>query len=274
MNISYVSPSVIPSQSANSVHVIHQCAALAARGAGVTLYFKRALPTPDPKKLQAAIESHYGSSLEGIDLVSYYSRIPKGDNLRIALLALFSLIRRKTPELIISRNLYFSFFISLINPGKLVFEHHQIESGLKGRMQGLILVRKEMRTIFISEALKSDVENRFGPVRGIARILPDAAPDGIHPDRKAARDMTAGRWLKDAGFSHSPQVCGYFGQLYPGRGIEIIEGLAERMTDVVFLVFGGNADEVETRRKEKPSEKFNFRRLYPQQGCPDGHARL
>ena len=38
--------------------------------------------------------------------------------------------------------------------------------------------------------------------------------------------------------------CGYFGHLYEGRGIEVIISLAELLPEVLFLVFGGNEDDL------------------------------
>ena len=42
-------------------------------------------------------------------------------------------------------------------------------------------------------------------------------------------------------------ICGYFGQLYEGRGIDIIEKMAYFQPEVLFLVVGGNSSEVNKR---------------------------
>lgn len=42
------------------------------------------------------------------------------------------------------------------------------------------------------------------------------------------------------------KIIGYFGHLYPGRGIEVIQGVAERYPAHSFLVYGGN--EIEIRK--------------------------
>lgn len=34
-------------------------------------------------------------------------------------------------------------------------------------------------------------------------------------------------------------ICGYFGHLYAGRGIEVIEAMAAACPNVLFLIFGG-----------------------------------
>jgi glycosyltransferase involved in cell wall biosynthesis len=48
-------------------------------------------------------------------------------------------------------------------------------------------------------------------------------------------------------------VCGYFGQLYAGRGIEIIESMAAARSSSLFLVFGGSEADVRARKLKAPS---------------------
>lgn len=43
-------------------------------------------------------------------------------------------------------------------------------------------------------------------------------------------------------------VCGYFGHLYPGRGIEIVEQLSRARPDCLFLVYGGTERDLDERR--------------------------
>ena len=52
-------------------------------------------------------------------------------------------------------------------------------------------------------------------------------------------------------------MCGYFGQLYEGRGIEIIEDMALNRPDILFLVYGGEPSDV-SRRREKNSDLPNI----------------
>jgi len=79
-------------------------------------------------------------------------------------------------------------------------------------------------------------------------VLPDAAPDGLTLIRKSERrerlyQMTEGPRM------NWKSVCGYFGQLYEGRGIEIIEGMARERPEILFLVYGGEPKDVALRRE-------------------------
>ena len=53
-------------------------------------------------------------------------------------------------------------------------------------------------------------------------------------------------------------LCGYFGQLNNGRGIEIIEFLSRSLPDYYFLVFGGNDDEVNKLRKKNIQSNLKY----------------
>ena len=51
---------------------------------------------------------------------------------------------------------------------------------------------------------------------------------------------------------------GYFGHLYPGRGIEVIQGLAEKYPQHAFLVYGGNDKEIALFTNYNLFENFFF----------------
>jgi len=44
-------------------------------------------------------------------------------------------------------------------------------------------------------------------------------------------------------------ICGYFGHLYEGRGIEIIVEVSKKLKNVLFLVYGGNDNDLQRLRK-------------------------
>jgi len=53
-------------------------------------------------------------------------------------------------------------------------------------------------------------------------------------------------------------VVGYFGHLYPGIGIEIIQGLAAKDPDIAFIVYGGNDKEIKNYTDDNSSENLYF----------------
>ena len=87
--VHYVSPSTIPSMSANSVHVVMQTRALVNEGINLSLFAHRS--TKKKGDLGHTIFNAYGFYFSNVQLITFYSRINRLINLRIALLALFIL---------------------------------------------------------------------------------------------------------------------------------------------------------------------------------------
>lgn len=245
MRFTYISPSVLPSRSANSVHVVWQCDALARAGAEVTLYARRSVA--DPNALVPAIESAYGVDAAGWRLVSYHGRINRAETARTAALAVTDMARHPRPDVILSRNLYAAFFLAVLEHRPLIFEMHQTERGFRLEMQRAIMSRPWVATVAISNALARHLVSHHRIAEQRIRVLHDAAPRGMLPVPPEARRKimaelvpeTRGDWLA---------TCAYFGHLYAGRGIEIIEGMAEARPRICFLVIGGTEGELERRR--------------------------
>lgn len=241
----YISPSVLPSRAANSVHVALQCEGLARVGAKVVLYAKRSVP--EASALSAALEKTYGVQPVGLDVVSYYSAITRADTLRIAAMAVFHIKRGPRPDVILSRNLYAAWYLAVVERRPLMFETHQLEVGARKAMQRAIMTCPWVTTVVISQALLQCLTEHHGIAPARPLILHDAAPDGFVPIRAALRRSCLTGLVAEAGGSWQA-VCGYFGHLYPGRGIEIIEAMAAVRPQVLFLVFGGNDADVTARR--------------------------
>lgn len=255
MNITrlhYIAPSLLPSRSANSVHVIHQCDGLAKAGAAITLYAKRA--QPDVGELTALLYQNYGVDTRDWQLVTFHSGVSRADTFRIALMAVRPVLRAPRSEIVLSRNLYAAWLLAMARRSML-FETHQLEYGIRKTMQRWIMTRPWVRTIAISDCLVACLEEHHGIHLNHPLVLHDAAPAGIStllPEHRRqvlvgllkipANDLT--RW---------DTVCGYFGHLYAGRGIEIIEAMAAARPSCLFLVFGGSESSVANRRINAPS---------------------
>ena len=84
MKLAYISPSLLPSRTANSVHVVMQCHSLIQTCDEVVLYAKRTIPEND--KLKDALHDSYGVDLGRAQVITFWSRFHRGDNLRIAVL--------------------------------------------------------------------------------------------------------------------------------------------------------------------------------------------
>ena len=246
MKLAYISPSVLPSRTANSVHVVMQCDALRQQIDELVLYAKRALP--EREKLQSGIDSTYGQKLCEVRLVTFWSRSNRGDNLRIALLSLWDMFKNDWPDVILSRNLYASFIIAVIIRRPILFETHQLEQGFRKWLQRCILLKPWVITVVISDMLKQSLNKHHGIIAPRSIVLHDAAPSNVEPIPKDKR-RTSLMEVVPQSIGNWDGVCGYFGHLYPGRGVEIIEDMANIRPKVLFLLFGGNEADLDYRRE-------------------------
>lgn len=255
MRFHYISPSTLPSLSANSVHVALQCDAIGREGVDVVLYAKRSVP--EPAALASAVGQAYGVKSARLKIVSYYSPSTKGDNLRIAAMAVLGVLRDRRPKHVLSRNLYAAFLLACLFRLPLIFETHQLETGLRKWMQRLVMRCRRVTTIVISSRLEQYLTEHHGVPPRNCVVMHDAAPDGIEPISSNSRrtqlmqlvPLADGRWR---------QVCGYFGHLYQGRGIEIVEAMADARPDCLFLVYGGNPEEVSAKKLANNSSNLVF----------------
>ncbi len=245
MRFHYISPSTLPSRAANSVHVVWQCDGLCRSGAEVTLYAKRA--TPDARQLVAELRSVYGVDHPALRLDTVYSTSRRGDNLRIAHHAVRKISRAGRSDAILSRNLYAAFMLAVVRKIPLLFETHQLETGFRKGMQRTIMRCPWVTTIVISSHLAGYLTQHHGVAPHRTLVLHDAAPEGITPVPATERRAQLCALVPKAQGSWK-QVCGYFGHLYPGRGIEIVEAMAAARPDCLFLVYGGTEANLAARR--------------------------
>jgi glycosyltransferase involved in cell wall biosynthesis len=255
MRLHYISPSTLPSRAANSVHVVWQCDGLCRAGAEVTLYAKRAMP--EARQLAEALRTAYGVKPPAMHLETVYSASGRGDNLRIAYHAVRQIRRDGCGDAILSRNLYAAFALAVLYRTPLLFETHQLETGFRKWMQRSVMRRPWVITIVISNHLAEYLTQHHGVAPRRTLVLHDAAPEGIHPvsvtERRARLctrvDTARGPWK---------QVCGYFGHLYPGRGIEVVEAMAAACPEVLFLVYGGTEADLAARRSANRRSNLAF----------------
>lgn len=248
----YISPSLLPSRSANSVHVVHQCNGLANAGVEITLYAKRAQPKVEELVFQ--LKQNYGVDTSNWKLITFHSNISHADTLRIALMSARYVADAPLNDIILSRNLHAAWLLATARR-PFLFETHQLEHGIRKKMQRWVMTRPWVRTIAISNCLVTCLEEHHSLRLRDPLILHDAAPSGIKRLRPEKRRHALGKILKVTPneLTHWDSICGYFGQLFDGRGIDIIIAMAIARPGCLFLVFGGSETDVVDRRKIAPS---------------------
>ena len=212
MKVFYCAGSRVPSSTANSVHVMRMCEALADLGHEVVLFAKRG-GNENPY-------AYYGVARSfDLELVDFTSRLALIDYLR-------RLREVGPPDLAVGRYLYPLLWLqrsgiptiyeSHAPPGQL---RRLLEQRLLGgtRSQGLVVITKALRDAY-QRSLPSAL------TRSIT-VLADAAVDPGEPAPPSA----------EGGL-----VVGFAGGWYPGRGLELIHELARRLPKFRFRVAGGS----------------------------------
>ena len=258
MHVYYISPSTIPARAANSIHVVNMCEALAGLDNDVTLFVRSPLPTA---KCREALQEFYGIDNSRIKVVAFRSRFSRGAELLIACRALLHFmgdrLQGRAPGAIVSRNLYGALLFGLLCRRRLVYETHAPDKGLRRLFQSRLLKSSRTPVLVISDALRQIMASLHGVPRQSIHVLHDAARSGQEPlepeEKRRARHRLLGDRIPD-----DCQVVGYFGHLYAGRGIEVIQGIAARNPATAFIVYGGNEEDIRAHKAKNQQENLHF----------------
>jgi glycosyltransferase involved in cell wall biosynthesis len=250
----YISPSELPSRSANAIHVINQCNAIANMGIEVFLYAKRTLKNEDD--LANEIFRIYGIKSSNLKFLTYFSLSKNAVSLRIALIAIKKCIFSHK-DYILARNLYAAFILAIVFRRRILFETHQLEYGFKRIIQRFLISCPVVKTILISNKLLEILSTYHNIKINNYLVLHDAAPSETSPvDEFERRKLLCGELNED--IISWRKVCGYFGHLYEGRGIEIIIDMATLVPECLFLVYGGNESDVLFYKKSVKLNNLRF----------------
>lgn len=256
MIIHYISPSVFPSRSANAVHVAKQSDALTKYCEEVHCYACRSLFQSEIADRR--IREEYALKSANLKFCTHFLPFNRFVTVFIALNSLLRLLLSPRSK-VISRNLYASFVWGVILSRSLVFETHQLETGIGKLMQCLLIKKSNVTTVVISHKLREILQEYHGAIISTCLVLHDAAD----ADNRCIDEKAKAKTLKQNCNINTKEwrtVCGYFGHLYAGRGIEIIVAMAEASPDTLFLVVGGTDADI-TRLRSQHSNLRNVQFL-------------
>jgi len=228
MKILYISKSIIPSRTANSIHVMKMCQALVNNGHEVTLL------APNTKKQYENnvndIFEFYGVK-KNFSIKKLWHPNSKLGALVYTFAILIFILANKKFNLVYGRFLP-GCYISTFLRNEVVFETHTPIYEVKNHnffiFKRLIRSRYFKKLVVISQALKKMyLENRYLSEHKI-QVAHDGADELLNFDHKA--DLF--------GDNNSLKV-GYVGHLYKGRGIELIIECAKQLKDISFHIVGG-----------------------------------
>ncbi len=230
MRIAYLSSSMIPSRSANSIHVMKMCAALAGLGHEVSLVAREG---------DVWVESDH--AIYGVEECFEILKCPRPPRVpgEMAFQALAAAVKLRgvAPDLIYGRDV-----LSVAAVARrgipIVYEAHSVPSWRYRSVVAWLLRRPNFaRLVVISDALRREYEQLHASLSGDKVLVAHDAAD--RPSDRPAPALT-----KRLRGRNGRLRVGYIGHLYPGKGIDVVAALAERMSELDFHVVGGTEEEI------------------------------
>jgi glycosyltransferase involved in cell wall biosynthesis len=246
MNIIYLSNSFIPSRTANSIHVMKMCQAIAKVGHRVTLLARKG---KNDEKIDNIFEFYGVDKCFEIKTISFIEGI-KGKTYLFVLIASF-LSKKGNPNLVLSRSILGAYLCALMRI-KVILEVHAPISNDNSYINKygffrLIKSKYFHKLIVISGFLKNLYEQKYFNLIDKIQVCHDGA-DPI-PDNTEA--------ILRAQSTDSLMV-GYIGHLYKGRGIDIIFKMASIIENAEFHIIGGSLEDIEYWRAQSKGKDNIF----------------
>lgn len=251
MRVVYIAQSLIPSRTANSIHVMNICACFADMGYDVTLL----CPEYPTDMSNEEVFKFYGVG-EKFEIKKLSFPKTKGKTVLFSL-AIFRMLKRIKPDYVVGRFVNGCYLSTFLNIPTTFDTHGPIwENGkLSTYLFKSMIVRKSFRRLtFNSQALK-DIYVDSGLLDKVDPGKLIVANNGAHVynlENKAELGKQGGR-LK----------VGYFGHLYPGRGVEVILELAEKFQQMDFYVFGGEDRDIAYWKNQLSLDNLYFQGFVP-----------
>jgi hypothetical protein len=174
MKIVYLSSAKIPSRTANSIHIMKMCEALAKNGHQVILFAPKYL---NLDKIEYTNEFEYYGVEKNFSIKRIlYPKIKFG-NYAYSLFILLNLVRNK-PDLIYSRFLIGSFFSSVLRIPQIFENHHPPNnaSRIQRPMFNRLLKFHSFKLfVVITEVLKRIYLENYNQYKNIIYVAPDGA---------------------------------------------------------------------------------------------------
>lgn len=229
MKIAYIAGAGVPSPSANSIHVMRMCEALALIGHDVLLI----VPQRSPAHELDAFD-YYG--VKPVFRIEQVGRLPRKAKTYGFAFAAARLARRFSADLVYCRSLQAAFLAAMLRLPLVLESHSPFRD--KGRVaewmfRAIVSSNALRRLVVITEALASYYEREHPKVAG--RLL--TAPDG---GREVGGQFAEGRIPR----KEDRLRVGYLGSLFSGKCMEVIEPVARIWAGADFHVVGGAPAEV------------------------------
>ena len=247
MKILYISNSIIPSRTANSIHVMKMCQAFANNGHEVTLL------APDNKKYYEKgvqdVFKFYGVKKNFAIKRLFFPQ--KQGPLFYTISIFFYLLFNTKFNLVYGRFLHGCYVAALLM-NEVVFEAHTLMYEEKRFNRNIFskLVKNKYfkKLVVISQSLKNMYLVNGNIKSNTIKVCHDGAD--------VAENFTDKANL--LGNKKNLKV-GYVGHLYKGKGLEVIDLIAEKVSeDVEFHIIGGTEEDIKVWKKKIKNKNVFF----------------
>ena len=247
MKILYISNSIIPSRTANSIHVMKMCQAFANNGHDVTLL------APDNKKYYEKgvqdVFKFYGVKKNFAIKRLFFPQ--KQGPLFYTISIFFYLLFNTKFNLVYGRFLHGCYVAALLM-NEVVFEAHTLMYEEKRFNRNIFskLVKNKYfkKLVVISQSLKNMYLVNGNIKSNTIKVCHDGAD--------VAENFTDKANL--LGNKKNLKV-GYVGHLYKGKGLEVIDLIAEKVSeDVEFHIIGGTEEDIKVWKKKIKNKNVFF----------------
>ena len=247
MKIVYISRSIIPSRTANSINVMKMCSAFASLGHEVTLI------APLTKKLEINgiedIFDYYGVE-KNFELKKLFSPNIKYLKKRIYSLRCLNIVKDINPDFVYGRDDMFSFYLTQNAGFKTVFEKHEPYKEMN-----------KFNSFFFNKFMNKN-KNKTKLIVNSSELGKMYSNDcGINLNNiLVANNATNPIFDNKIPFVNNSNKIkvGYVGSLFKGRGIDIIIDLAKRLNDIEFHIIGGKDKDIEYWKSNANLENLIF----------------
>ena len=236
----YLSGSKIPSDEANSVHVMKMCNSFAKLGWDTTLCAREVE--------RASLESIYSkySIQNEFNIVR-----KKWPSIRFLGGFLYGLsvarwVRKNNSlNLLFARDIFSLFFLKNLGV-PYIFEVHSVPATTFHKYLHRKIITNEncQFVVSISKGLKHDYLETFPELSSNKVVIAHDGADIPSETCEVPND--------------ADKTIGYVGHLYRGRGIEVLIELAKRLPDMKFVVIGGSREDVNYWKKKAEAKNIKF----------------
>lgn len=254
----YVARSTIPSQTANSIHVMKICEAFNE----LCENFELIVPEQSEGTFEEDVFHYYG-----INSRFQITRINKNDKLKgfyryYFAWKVFSIIRREKIDRIITREPLVAFLAVLLRK-KIVLDLHGELAHLCGRSYRIIKLKyfrknKYLRFVMITESLAKYYQKKYGIDPESVTVLADGCTLENFETFKNYPLLE----------NEKMRLC-YAGSFGVGRGFEIIQELAKQDEFNCYTIYGGHKKDAQKVTGEVPPDNIEFKGFVANREIPE-----